>query len=40
LKECESQLTTELKIREGKYKAIPVLKRWIDPSAETPSKGI
>jgi len=35
-----SQLTTELKVREGKYKAILVLKRWIDALAETPSEGI
>jgi hypothetical protein len=35
-----SQLITELKIREGKYKAVPVLKEWIDALAETPSEGI
>jgi hypothetical protein len=32
-----SQLITELKISEGNYKAVPVLKRWIDALTETPS---
>jgi hypothetical protein len=36
----ESQRITELKIRERKYKAVPVLKRWTDALAETPSEGI
>jgi len=36
----ESQLTTVPKIRERKYKAVPVHKRWIDALAETPSEGI
>jgi hypothetical protein len=35
-----SQPITELKIRERKYKAVPVLKRWIDALTETPSEGI
>jgi hypothetical protein len=34
------QLITELKIREGKYKEVPVLKRWIDALAVTPSEAI
>jgi RecB family endonuclease NucS len=33
-----SQLITELKIREGKHKAVPVLKRWIDALAESEQK--
>jgi hypothetical protein len=35
-----SQLITELKLREGKYKAVPVLKRQSDELEETPSEGI
>jgi hypothetical protein len=35
-----SQLITELKIRERKYKAVPVPKRWIDAVAETSSEAI
>jgi hypothetical protein len=35
-----SQLITELKIRERKYKAVRVPKRWIDALAETLSEAI